>query len=399
MFVYFALLCPGMLLIAWTAIMLTEKRSTTNNLLTVTLALCAIHILAEGIYLSPTAKVSHIALVNIVRQIFGPIVLPFIAMYVRALCGKKIINWLTPIWFILVTSQSIATILFMILMGEHHANEYVYALRTGQGLEHFAGPIYSYYKTICMEWYDILLLIQTAYITIAAIVLHRKSHYSLLDIKEVWKGQSARIIAFVAPAIVLLMIVCGIKRLYGDQYLIEHPAVTAAIMFSITLIAHAICYTCHMKRTDPNESALEEEDHLAPSTDQSDNVPFKPSNAQYHQMCQRLDKLIEQDRVYLYATITLESMARKMNTSKTSLAWLIKQRHNMRFREFINRHRVEYAKTILMEKPEALLEYIASQSGYLSTSAFSKNFMQYVGMPPRLWSMNQHYKDNRGQEN
>lgn len=78
MFVYFALLCPGMLLIAWTAIMLTEKRSTTNNLLTVTLALCAIHILAEGIYLSPTAKVSHIALVNIVRQIFGPIVLPFI---------------------------------------------------------------------------------------------------------------------------------------------------------------------------------------------------------------------------------------------------------------------------------------------------------------------------------
>ena len=90
MFVYFALLCPSMLLIAWTAIMLTEKRSTTNNLLTVTLALCAIHILAEGIYLSPTAKVSHIALVNIVRQIFGPIVLPFIAMYVRALCGKKL---------------------------------------------------------------------------------------------------------------------------------------------------------------------------------------------------------------------------------------------------------------------------------------------------------------------
>ncbi len=387
MFTDFALLCPGMLVSVWTLIMLTKRKSTTQLLLTVTLALCAIHILAEGIYLSPSTDCDHIAVVNAARQVTGPVVLPLITMYVRALCGKKAMNWLTPVWFVIAISQTIAIILFVVLIGEPHSNEFVQALRTGSGLEHFAGPVYAYCKTICVDGYDSLLLVQITYTAVAAIVLYGKNRYTLNDIREVWKGQSARTMAIVAPGIVFLMLECGTMRLLGDRYLAGHPNVTAAIMFCIAATAHVICYTCNMKRTGPDEIANEEEEH--PHGDRH----LAPGDIVYTQMSQRIDKLMEQDRVYLYATITLEHMARKMNTNKANLSAFIKQRYNMRFREFINRRRVEYAKALLLEKPEAMLEYIAGQSGYLSTSAFCKNFVQYTGMPPRLWSMNQLYKN------
>ncbi len=392
MFTDFALLCPGMLVSAWALVMLTKKKSTPQLLFTVTLALSAVHMLTEGIYLSPNANYDHIAVVNVVRQITGPIVLPFITMYVRVLCGRNIMNWLVPVWFVLIISQAMAVILFVVLIGEPLSNGFAQALRTGSGLDHFTGTVYTYYRRICVDGYDILLLIQITYTTIAAIVLYLKNHYTLHDIKEVWNGQSARIMALMAPAIVLLMIGCGAKRLLGDRYLVEHCQLTAIIMFGIAVVAQVICYTCNMKRTDPGEIANEEEEHQPVANTLHDTNHIDPCSNVYVQMKQRFDKLMEQDRIYLYATITLEYMARKMNTSKTDLSAFIKQRYNMRFRELINRRRVEHAKALLLEKPDAILEYIAVQSGYLSSSAFCKNFVQYAGIPPRLWSMNQQYK-------
>jgi AraC-like DNA-binding protein len=398
MFTDFALLCPGMLVSVWTLVMLMKKKSAIQRLLTVTLALSAVHILMSGIYLSPST-VHHIALINVVRQITGPVVLPFIIMYVRALCGKNVMNWLTPVWFVLVTSQAIAVILFAVLIGQPHADQFIHALRTGVGLEHFSGPVYAYYKTICVDGYDTLLLIQMTYATVAAAVLYRKNHYTLRDIREVWNRQSARIMALVDPAIIVLMFECGAMRLLGDRYLVEHYKLTAVLMFCVAATAHIVCYTCNMKRTAPDDTANDdEEERLPAAAPQHDACRLGPGTTVYTQMCQRFDKLMEQDRLYLYATITLDYAARKMNTSKSGLSAFVRQRYNMRFKEYVNRRRVEYAKALLLDKPEAILEYIAVQSGYLTTSAFCQNFVQYTGMPPRLWSMNQQYKNKKSEQ-
>ena len=392
MFVNFALLCPGILLSVWTLVLLTKKKNTSLTIFNITVALCAIHILTEGIYLTPNAPQNHIAIVNMVRQISGPMVLPFVAIYIRALCGKRIFNWVTIIWFILIISQTVAIVLFILLLGEGNANAFIHALRTKQDLSTFVGPEYSYYKMICVDWYDILLLIQMTYITIAAITYFIKYHFTIHEIIDVYRGKSARFFAFIAPTIIMLMIVCGLRRIMGDQELIDHPYVSAVLMLCLAFLAQMSCYACSRKRTDLDEILYENNEnhfHTLPAHTSED----EEADNTYELMCQRLDKLMEQERLYLHATLSIDFVAKKLNVSQAYLAWLIKHRYNMKFREYINRKRIEYAKLVLREKPEALLEYIASQSGYLSTSAFSKNFLQYVGMPPRLWTMNQMYKE------
>ncbi|MGN1235922.1 MAG: helix-turn-helix domain-containing protein, partial [Bacteroidaceae bacterium] len=102
-------------------------------------------------------------------------------------------------------------------------------------------------------------------------------------------------------------------------------------------------------------------------------------------------KLMEQDRLYLYSTLNTDIVANKLNTSNSTVTRLVSEHHKMSLREYINRKRIEYAQTLLVSHPDAMLDYIAGQSGFLTTAAFSKNFQQYVGLPPRLWSMNQRY--------
>lgn len=397
MFVDFALLCPGALFTAWAiTLLLHKKKSITQNIFTLILVVCAILFIADGVYLSPHADIPHISTITAIRQISGPIILPALAIFIRLLCGKKPANWVTAVWFVLVLAQSVAIVLFMVLMGDN-SDEFIQALRTNQGLEQFSGAIFSYYKMICVDWYNILLLLQILYIALSAIILYVRCHFTLREIVDVWQGNSARIFALVAPALTLLMMICGAMRVMGDRFLIDHPLLTALLMLALTILAHITCYSFNQKRLDPNEFSMD--DTLQKSESLSSAPAPEATSTKNESLKQKFDKIMEHDRLYLYATINLDIVSKKLGTNRSYLSKVVSQNYNMTFSEYINHKRIEYAQELMLNKPHALLDYIASQSGYLSTTAFSRNFQQQVGLPPRLWIMNQLYKNKTSQSN
>ncbi|MDY3062712.1 MAG: helix-turn-helix domain-containing protein [Bacteroidaceae bacterium] len=386
MFTSFALLCPGAIMLMWTMIMMFKRKTATKIIFMVTLGLCAIHLTADGIYLSPIVYTNHIGIANTIQQVTGPMLLPMLIIYVRALNGTKLLGWTSPIWFVLIISQAVASILFLLLMGSQQASLYTIAQLCGSGLEQFSGPVYTFYKAICIDWYRILLLTQITYIIIAATVFYHKSRFTLSDAKDVWRGKSARTFAVVAPAIIVLMIVCGTRCVLGDPYLVGHPGVSAILSFLIATIVHIVCYAVNVKpeekekETDPSADIVPPDDnHTNENRDKLDTLYKK------------FTKIMEQDRLYLYSTLNTDIVASKLNTSNSTVTHLVNEHHKMSLREYINRKRIEYAKSLLVSHPNAMLDYIAGQSGFLNTATFSKNFQQFVGLPPRLWSMNQRY--------
>ncbi|MGN1213674.1 MAG: helix-turn-helix domain-containing protein [Bacteroidaceae bacterium] len=386
MFTSFALLCPGAIMLMWTMIMMFKRKTATKIIFMVALGFCAIHLTADGIYLSPIVYTDHIGIANTIQQVTGPMLLPMLAIYIRALCGMKPVGWAAPIWFVLIISQAVAAILFFVLMGSRQASQYTIAQLSGSGLEQFQGPVYTCYKAICIDWYRILLLGQITYLIICATVFYRRSHFTFNDAKEVWRGRSARTFAVVAPTIILLMIVCGTRCFLADPYLATHPWVSAILSILIATIAHIVCYAINVK---PEEDEKEPESlaDIAPT----DNIQTKTNHDKLDTLHKKFIKLMEQDRLYLYSTLNTDIVANKLNTSNSTVTRLVSEHHKMSLREYINRKRIEYAQTLLVSHPDAMLDYIAGQSGFLTTAAFSKNFQQYVGLPPRLWSMNQRY--------
>jgi AraC-like DNA-binding protein len=98
----------------------------------------------------------------------------------------------------------------------------------------------------------------------------------------------------------------------------------------------------------------------------------------------RLLDLMEQERLYLDAEITLPELARRMNCSVNNLSQVINSSFQLSFYEFLNRYRIEAAKDLLTRKlsPRQPIGQVAERVGFRSNSAFYSAFRRLCGQTP-----------------
>lgn len=80
--------------------------------------------------------------------------------------------------------------------------------------------------------------------------------------------------------------------------------------------------------------------------------------------------------------ITLEQIANKVNVSVFYFCKLFKQGTGMTFTEYVNRQRIELAKSELRDSSKSVTE-IAYAVGYQSLSQFNRSFLKFTGQSPR----------------
>ncbi len=87
--------------------------------------------------------------------------------------------------------------------------------------------------------------------------------------------------------------------------------------------------------------------------------------------------------LFLIPDIGLEETAHQLNVSKTSLTQIIKDAGFDNFYDFINEHRIERSKKLLLRMPENhVIESVIEQSGFKSRSTFYRVFKQKTGQTP-----------------
>ena len=109
-------------------------------------------------------------------------------------------------------------------------------------------------------------------------------------------------------------------------------------------------------------------------------VKIKKTNPLY----ETLVDLFENEQVYKDPTLSLSSLAEKMNISKSYLSALINQTTNKTFYEFVNQYRVEHL--ISLFEQDATQNYtilsLAFESGFNSKSTFQAVFKKITGNTP-----------------
>ncbi len=106
----------------------------------------------------------------------------------------------------------------------------------------------------------------------------------------------------------------------------------------------------------------------------------------------RLDNLVDAwvaGLGYTQKSITVEALARELNTNRTYLSTFINQRYNMTFREWITKLRIDHSERLLIDQPCMSISEIAESIGY-SPSSFTKIFSKYNNIPPNQWRSKQY---------
>ncbi|MDQ1351253.1 MAG: Helix-turn-helix protein [Acidobacteriota bacterium] len=102
------------------------------------------------------------------------------------------------------------------------------------------------------------------------------------------------------------------------------------------------------------------------------------------QVLPRLLQLMEKEKVYLKADLSLKSLAQRLNVHYNYLSQIINEQLHQGFNDFINSYRIEEAKRKLLDPAEdnkTILD-IAYDTGFYSKSVFNTAFKKFTGMTP-----------------
>ena len=96
-----------------------------------------------------------------------------------------------------------------------------------------------------------------------------------------------------------------------------------------------------------------------------------------------LEKIVEDEQLYLNPDLSLANLTARIGTNRTYLSDYFCNVKRITFYDYINSLRINKMSTRLMaEHPEYTLDYIASLSGFNSMSTFRRAFRKYTGMNP-----------------
>jgi AraC-like DNA-binding protein len=99
----------------------------------------------------------------------------------------------------------------------------------------------------------------------------------------------------------------------------------------------------------------------------------------------KLKTLMQSEKLYLENNLSLPKLARKLEATSNETSFLINELYQENFYNFINKHRIEEAKMLLLSDKYNQLNIlgIAYESGFNSKTTFNTTFKKYVGMSPR----------------
>lgn len=95
-----------------------------------------------------------------------------------------------------------------------------------------------------------------------------------------------------------------------------------------------------------------------------------------------IEKLVGSIEILSDLDLNLASFSNKLNEKEYLVSQVINTLYHKNFQDFINEHRVDYAKKLLTENPDYKIVHVALDCGYKSTVTFNRQFKKHTGMTP-----------------
>ncbi|MFL6550795.1 MAG: helix-turn-helix domain-containing protein [Povalibacter sp.] len=96
----------------------------------------------------------------------------------------------------------------------------------------------------------------------------------------------------------------------------------------------------------------------------------------------KLGVQMREQRLYCDNALSLRSLCQHLRENPHYVSQVINQDFATSFSEFVNQHRIEEAKRILIDAPDKTVLTICLETGFNSKSTFNAAFREYTGMTP-----------------
>jgi len=105
----------------------------------------------------------------------------------------------------------------------------------------------------------------------------------------------------------------------------------------------------------------------------------------YDKIMESFKQLMITEQGFLNPSMTIDEIASRLNTNRTYVSKLVNIYYGMPFRDYLNGLRMDYAKQLMIDEPDAVIDYVAAKSGFQSSTQFIRKFREIEGTTPTVW--------------
>lgn len=177
--------------------------------------------------------------------------------------------------------------------------------------------------------------------------------------------------AFIVTSIA--SIVCnmvGRHQFTDSQWTLSLPSV----LFSVLLFA--IGYIGFRTEFSIRDVELDEQGD-------SPDAGEREEDSDISQLRQSIEQLMTEKQLFLKQNLKVADLSQQLCTNRNYIYQAINREMGFSFSDYINRLRIDYARTMIDRNPKMPLMEVAEQSGFCSRTSFYRNFKQQVGMSPK----------------
>jgi AraC-like DNA-binding protein len=123
--------------------------------------------------------------------------------------------------------------------------------------------------------------------------------------------------------------------------------------------------------------------------DQKSTAPVLLKKITAGNLEKKLIALFDEMKIYKKPELKITDVSQLLGTNRTYVSELINDKFSCSFVEFVNKYRLDEAKMLLIENPQASIQEVSEHSGFGSTGTFIRVFKNQEGITPGK------YRDNR----
>lgn len=199
----------------------------------------------------------------------------------------------------------------------------------------------------------------------------------LADVYADMEGKEMKDVKILLGAFVTTSVLSVIANAIGKYFFTTNEWLVLAL-FPFAVMLYALSYIGFTRTFSVNQ-------YLDDVHEGNDTVPVIKTVGENEELGLKIEKLMTEKRIYLQKNLKIGDMANEVGSCRTYVSNYINTKYGYTFLEYINRHRIEYAKELMcMSEPEKMW-IVLDKSGFSSEQSFYRNFRKFVGMNPAEW--------------
>lgn len=159
------------------------------------------------------------------------------------------------------------------------------------------------------------------------------------------------------------------------------PLAIPSILFSVLLFM--LAYVGYIQQFSMTDMLRDNASRANSGTQPEAHADAQPEEDVIEQLHRQLLEDVDDNELFLRSDLKISHLADYYHTNREYLYQALNVRMGVTFSEFINRHRINHAISLMKQSPELPANDVAQQSGYSSLASFYRNFKAFEGCSPK----------------